>query len=65
MVHQPDEKNREKGDTDLGGDYARDDNRTGLGGDYARENPAPGTGGRGDQYGSDKPLLEDDEPPAR
>lgn len=56
MVRQPDEQNPEEHETDLGGDYARDEYPLGLGGDYARESHEPGTAARGDQYSSEKPA---------
>lgn len=46
--------NKKKSDTNLGGDWARDDYKNGYGGDYAREDHEQPAGARGDFYGTDR-----------
>jgi len=53
--------NNKNSDTNLGGDWARDDYKDGYGGDYAREDHTHPAGARGDFYGSDEKVDEEPE----
>jgi len=50
---------KKNSDTNLGGDWARDDYEKGYGGDYAREDHTQPAGARGDFYGSESDAKDE------